>query len=208
MMAYTIAAAKRSGVFGAIYVSTDSHEYAQIARDYGAESIMRPVQIAGDLDPDFLWVEHALSVVALPHAFAILRPTSPLRQPETIQRAWKQFDGAGFDSLRAVEPCKQHPNKMWVARKDGSIWPYVPHSVTNDQPSHSVPYQLLPRVFAQNASLEIAWSRVVTKDRNISGAKVMPFWTEGWEGLDINGDADFLLLETLLDRGLAKLPEV
>ena len=208
LMAYSIAAARTSGVFDAIYVSTDSHEYAQIARDYGAETIMRPSEFAHDLSPDFYWIQHALSVIdPAPFGFATLRPTSPLRQPETIQRAWAQFENAGFDSLRACELCKQHPDKMWVQAKSG-LRPYVPHSMTEGQPSHSVPYQLLPRVYAQNASLEIAWSRVITRDRNISGSKVMPFFTEGWEGFDINRPEDFLMLETLLDNGLATLPEV
>ena len=209
LLAYSIASAKASGVFDAIYVSTDSHEYAQIARDYGAETIIRPAEYAHDLSPDFYWVKHALaSLEPVPLAFAILRPTSPLRQADTIRRAWAQFDGAGFDSLRAVEPCKQHPDKMWVVAKGDGLRAYVPHSMTEGQPSHSVPYQLLPRVYAQNASLEIAWSRVITKHGNISGSKVMPFFTAGWEGFDINGETDFLLLETLLERGLASLPEV
>lgn len=209
LMAYSIAAARSSGVFdGGVFVSTDSHEYAQIARDYGAETIMRPAEFAHDLSPDFYWIQHALSMLPVsPLAFATLRPTSPLRQPETIRRAWAQFEGAGFDSLRACELCKQHPNKMWVQGKD-ALCPYVPLSVTNGQPSHSVPYQLLPRVYAQNASLEIAWSRVITKHRNISGSRVMPFFTEGYEGFDLNTETDFLLLETLLDRGLATLPGV
>ena len=221
LMAYSIAAALQSGVFDAVYVSTDSLEYAQIARDYGAETIMRPAEFAHDLSPDYYWIRHALSVIEpKPLAFATLRPTSPLRQPETIRRAWAQFENAGFDSLRACELCKQHPDKMWVVKK-GVALPLMAvagdgirtdHSLLEiqgiGQPSHSVPYQLLPRVYAQNASLEIAWSRVIERDRNISGSRVMPFFTEGYEGFDLNTETDFLLLETLLDRGLATLPEV
>ena len=218
LLAYSIAAARNSGVFDAVYVSTDSHEYAQIARDYGAETIMRPAEFAHDLSPDFYWIQHALSVIEpSPLGFATLRPTSPLRQPETIRRAWAQFENAGYDSLRACELCKQHPSKMWVQNwvTKGAIRPFfeniefgAEYSEVGGQPSHSVPYQLLPRVYAQNASLEIAWSRVITRDRNISGSKVMPFFTEGWEGFDINRPEDFLMLETLLDNGLATLPEV
>jgi CMP-N-acetylneuraminic acid synthetase len=50
MLAYTIAAAIESGVFGAVIVSTDSEEIAAIARHYGAEvPFLRPAEFAGDV---------------------------------------------------------------------------------------------------------------------------------------------------------------
>ena len=123
LIAYTIAAALESGVFDAVVVSTDSDDYADIARYYGAEvPFLRPETLAGSLSPDIEWVEHALlTLEGLGRsfdAFSILRPTSPFRQAETIQRAWQQFsEESGVDSLRAVESCKQHPGKMWVVQQ-------------------------------------------------------------------------------------------
>jgi N-acylneuraminate cytidylyltransferase len=49
VMAYTIAAALESDVFSDIIISTDSEQYAEIARHYGAEvPFLRPAEIAGD----------------------------------------------------------------------------------------------------------------------------------------------------------------
>ncbi len=46
LIAYTICAARESGVFGAVVVSTDSEEYAKIARYYGAEvPFLRPAEL-------------------------------------------------------------------------------------------------------------------------------------------------------------------
>ena len=122
LIAYSISAALQSGVFAAVIVSTDSERYAEVARTYGAEvPFMRPAEYSGDTSPDIEWVEYTLRRLAAEgrryDCFSILRPTSPFRLPETIQRAWAEFCAeTGVDSLRAVEKCSQHPAKMWVVR--------------------------------------------------------------------------------------------
>jgi CMP-N,N'-diacetyllegionaminic acid synthase len=212
VMAYTIRAAIDSGVFGAVMVSTDSEKYADIARKYGAEvPFLRPAEISVDLSPDIEWVWHALNELRSRgrafDCFSILRPTSPFRMPETIRRAWNCFLAEqGVDSLRGVEKCHEHPGKMWVVRGSRML-PLLPIGPA-DQPWHSTPYQALPEVYVQNASLEIAWTRVVFEGRTIAGEVVMPFFTEGHEGFDVNHPYDWSYAEELLRTGQARLPEI
>jgi N-acylneuraminate cytidylyltransferase len=212
VLAYTIAAARESGVFAAVVVSTDSEDYAAIARHYGAEvPFTRPPEIAGDLSPDIEWVDYTLRKLRDQgrgyDCFSILRPTSPFRQADTIRRAWEQFVAeAGIDSLRAVEKCRQHPGKMWVVRQN-RMTPLLP--LTPAQlPWHSSQYQALPEVFVQNASLEIAWSRLVFDERSISGTVLAPFFTEGYEGFDLNHPSDWRLANELIENGSVQLPHV
>lgn len=212
LLAYTLNAARDSGVFDSIVVSTDSEEVANVARHYGGEvPFMRPSSLAGDLSPDIEWVKFTLETLQRADrtydAFALLRPTSPFRSKETILRAVALFQGnPSADSLRAVELCSQHPGKMWVVSGDrmrpllenGPILP----------PWHSSPYQSLPRVYVQNASLEIAWTRVPLEGGTIAGENIVPFVTEGLEGFDINQMDDWWLAEEYLRRGQAILPPV
>lgn len=212
LIAYTIAAAVDSGVFGAVVVSTDSDLVAETAKHYGAEvPFMRPRELAGDTSPDIDFVEYTLN--GLRHqernfdCFSILRPTSPFRKAGTIQRAWRQFVAdPGADSLRAVEKVRQHPAKMWAVRGN-RLLPLIPFGPA-EQPWHSSQYPSLPEMFVQNASLEIAWSRVVFDGRTIAGDTLMPFFTEGDEGVDVNDRYDWLLAEHMLSEGDAILPEV
>lgn len=210
-MAYSIAAARDSGVFDAVMVSTDSARYAAIARHYGAEvPALRPGEIATATSPDIDWVRHTLHQLADSgerfDAFSILRPTSPFRLPDTIRRAWSAFEAEhGVDSLRAVEKVSQHPGKMWVLRGK-RMTPLMPLSPA-EQPWHSTQMAALPEVYVQNASLEIAWSRVV-EGGTIAGEVVMPFLTTGTEGLDVNTEYDFWYCEQLAERGEAELPAV
>jgi N-acylneuraminate cytidylyltransferase len=212
LIAYTIAAARQSGVFARIIVSTDSDEYASVAQRYGAEvPFLRPVEIAGETSPDIEWIEHVLARLdesgETYDCFSILRPTSPFRLPQTIQRAWAAFRAAsGADSLRAVQKCTEHPGKMWVIRGDRMV-PLLPLAPPGT-PWHSSQYAALPEVYVQNASLEIAWTRVVRDTRTIAGHSVVPFLTEGHEGFDVNRPYDWRLAEEMVRTGQASLPLV
>lgn len=212
LIAYTIAAALDSGVFTRVIVSTDSPEVADLCRHYGAETpFLRPVEYAGDKSPDIEWIRHTLRRLGneglQADAFSILRPTSPFRQPETIQRAWAKFLAVpAADSLRAVELCLQHPGKMWVL--DGELMRPLLDDGGVSPPWHSTPYQALPVVYTQNASLEIAWTRVPLEQGTIAGRRVIPFFTEKHEGFDINKPDDWALAELLHGRGEVRLPAV
>ena len=212
LIAYSIAAALQSNVFQAVLVSTDSEQYADIARHYGAEvPFLRPAEIAGDTSPDIEWVEYTLNQLRDNgqeyEYYSILRPTSPFRLPDTIQRAWQEFKvEEGVDSLRAVEKCQQHPGKMWVVRGN-RMMPLLPMGPAG-QPWHSSQYPSLPEVFVQNASLEIARTRVVFEEKTIAGNVLMPFFTNNYEGFDVNSDYDWSLAEHLVKTGEAKLPSI
>jgi N-acylneuraminate cytidylyltransferase len=212
LIAYTISSALQSQVFSAVIVSTDSQLYGDIAGHYGAEvPHLRPSELAGDLSPDIEWVQYTLRGLQENgrdyDCFSILRPTSPFRLPETIKRAWQAFlAGEGTDSLRAVEKCKQHPGKMWVVRGNRMV-PLLPFTPPQ-QPWHSSQYQSLPEVYVQNASLEIAWSKVVFESRTIAGDVLMPFFTKDYEGFDVNSAYDWGLAEHLVDSGQARLPSI
>jgi CMP-N-acetylneuraminic acid synthetase len=214
MLAYTIAPAIESGVFSSVIVSTDSEEIAAIARHYGADvPFLRPSVFASDTSPDIEWLVYTLS--EFEHggrgrtwdAFSLLRPTSPFRTADTIRRAWDMFSAQhGIDSLRAVEKCTQHPGKMWIVRGE-RMFPLLPFGPA-EQPWHSTPYQALPTVYVQNASLEIAWTRVVFERRTIAGDVLVPFITEGHEGFDINDPYDWMIAEKLVAEGVVRLAPV
>jgi N-acylneuraminate cytidylyltransferase len=213
LIAYSICAALQSGVFADVMVSTDSEVYARIARGYGAEvPFMRPAELSGDTSPDIEWVEYTLKRLSEEagrryDCFSILRPTSPFRLPETIRRAWAEFGAeTGVDSLRAVEKCSQHPGKMWVVR-GRRMTPLLPFGPA-EQPWHSSQYPSLPLVHVQNASLEIAWSRVVFETRTIAGNVLMPFLTHDAEGFDVNQPYDWELAEHMVANGTARLPTI
>jgi len=212
LMAYTIKAAIDSGIFDAVICVTDSQYYANIAEYYGAEAKwLRPSKISGDFSPDIEWVQWVFNKLNNEKrkfdVFSILRPTSPFRLSTTIQRAWSVFQkSTKIDSLRAVEKCSQHPGKMWTLQED-IIIPVMPNFIQGT-PWHSSQYASLPEIFVQNGSLEIAWTSVVSNQNSISGSNITPFFTEDFEGFDINKEEDWLLAEQYVENNFAKLQNI
>jgi len=208
LIAYSIAAARESGLFDLVYVSTDSEETAEVARRYGAEvPELRPAELAGSTSPDIEWIRHTVKLLGERgrefDLFSILRPTSPFRGAGTIRRAWEELlaHGAG-DSIRAVELCRQHPGKMWTLEGE-EMRPLLPQPA--GVPLHSRQYQSLPEVYVQNSSLEIAWTRVVTEHDSIAGERLVPFFTAGAEGFTIDYPEDWSEAERLVASGEAVL---
>ena len=212
LLAYSIAAAQDSGLFSGVYVSTEDAEIAEVARHYGADVIDRPPSLALDTSPDIEWLDHAIAAIGKPAMlrWALLRPTSPFRTAATIRRAWREFvrnDCA--DSLRAVEPVMQHPGKMWT--QDGlgmPIKPLLDKRHADGTPWHSSPTQVLPCYFVQNASLEMGWGANVWNYHTLHGRKLAPFFTEGYEGFDVNHARDIREADYIITSGEATLPPV
>ena len=213
LIAYSIAAARESGLFDAVVVSTDSEEIAAVARRYGAEvPALRPPELATATSPDIEWIRHMLGVLSEEgrtfEIFSLLRPTSPFRGAATIRRAWDQFVALDppADSIRAVELCRQHPGKMWVI--EGELMrPLLPQP-PDPPPLHSRQYKSLPPVYVQNSSLEIAWTRAVTEQGSISGERVAPFLTSEAEGFSIDYEGDWAQADRMLGAGEATLPAI
>ena len=76
------------------------------------------------------------------------------------------------------------------------------HAVALDQ------YAALPEIYVQNASLEIAWSRVVLDGGFNRGNVIAPFLTHSSEGVDVNAEADWWYAEYLVENEKAGLPNI
>lgn len=212
MMAYSIRTAIESELFDSVICVTDSAIYADVARHYGAEvPLLRPAKISDDKSSDIEWVLWILGLLREQdreyEIFSILRPTSPFRQSDTIRNALNIFKKhPTADSIRAVQKCRQHPGKMWVMRSE-KLLPLLPY-VIGSTPWHSCQNSALPEIYVQDASLEIAWTRVPLECGSIAGEIIIPFFCPDREGFDINILEDWFLAEHFIKNGQATLPEI
>mgnify|MGYP003121309150 FL=1 len=119
LIAYTIEAAKDSGVFNHLVVSTDSEEIARISREYGAETpFVRPSELA----QDHVWSRDALKhavlaceeIYGVRYDYVIEMPcVSPLRRAEHIKEAYQKLTSTGADSVTSVtQMADKHPVRM------------------------------------------------------------------------------------------------
>ena len=93
LIAFSIAAAKLSRGVSRVIVSTDSEEYAEISRQFGADvPFIRPSDISGDNASDIDFMVHAMNWFdenepLTPEYWIHLRPTTPLRDQKHITEA-------------------------------------------------------------------------------------------------------------------------
>ena len=90
MLAHSIKTARDLRDVDHIYVSIDCAEIASIARQYGAEVIQRPPELASDTASEWLAWQHAIQFIFDQgnsfDRFLSLPATSPMRIPEDVQR--------------------------------------------------------------------------------------------------------------------------
>lgn len=96
MIAWSIEAAKASGLFDRIIVSTDDTEIAEVARAHGAEvPFMRPAELSDDHAGTTEVIAHAaqwaLDQGLEVEAVCCIYATAPFVQVDDLQRAWVAF---------------------------------------------------------------------------------------------------------------------
>jgi len=207
---YAIKSAIRSKLFDKVIVSTDSKRYKLIAEKYGASvPFLRPNKFSKSTSVDFDWINYTINKLKETgfhyDIFFILRPTNPFRTHKTILRAWKEFKEqiSKTECLRAVEECKQHPYKMWVKKKF-FIKPLI-KKLKFKKPFYNMQMKSLPKIYVQNASLEISKISNLKKYKTITGKKIMPFFTKDYEGFDINYQFDLFYANYLLKNKIVKI---
>lgn len=105
----SIQAASGARLVGAVYVSTDDEEIAIVAANFGAQVIMRPVEISGDTASSESALVHALHTLKAsdihPEIIVFLQCTSPLTTPEAIDTVVRalQENPACSTAFSAVE---------------------------------------------------------------------------------------------------------
>lgn len=99
LLAYSIQQAKNTPCIDEVYVSTDDKAIADVARQYGALVIDRPLDISGDEATSESALLHALDVIGDPDLVVFLQATSPIRMPDDIYLAIDRFYEQRCDSL-------------------------------------------------------------------------------------------------------------
>ncbi len=220
LMAYTIAVALDSGIFDKVYVVSDSREYLNIAWQYGALCIGEDGQKDWTKSRDYDWMKAAADAGYLKPAdyWMILRPTSPFKTVNTTKRARMIFNNTPEPinswlhfSLRAIKSSPAHPFKSWTLKRINQIYkfeilPFVPQSY-HGSPRFENQTQNLGVVWIQSATLEMGRASIL-ETGTLSGDRIIPYFCQDHEGIDINTEEDWLYCEFLIEKGLAKLPEV
>jgi CMP-N-acetylneuraminic acid synthetase len=82
---------------------------------------------------------------------------------------------------------------MWRVDDKGEATTYL-----DQGGSYNGPTQDLEKVYVQSSALEIVRAAAVIAHKSISGDRVLALELPGYEGLDLNSDLDWKVIESLL----------
>lgn len=192
MLAYSIEHAKESRYINRVIVSTDSEQYADIAKEYGAEvPFLRPAEYATDTALDYDVFHHCLSYLKEKEGYEAdivvqLRPTYPIRDVKDIDCMIEMLmKNQTADSVRSIAPAKEIPYKMWRKAEDGKITPLM-----EEIPEcYNMPRQELPKVYYQNACIDVFRGNVVLEQHSMSGSNILGY--EMSHNYDIDTEEEF-----------------
>lgn len=206
LIAYSIAAGLQARRVGRVIVSTDDAEIAEIARKYGAETpFLRPAEYAQDNTPDLPVFVHALEWLAQeqnyrPDIVVQLRPTSPVRPPDCVDRAVELLlTHPEADSVRGVVPSSQNPHKMWRIDASGRMIPLLP--VEGIPEPYNAPRQMLPPTYWQTGHVDAIRVETILRKGSMSGEVIFPLLIDPRYTVDIDTPTDWARAEWLVSQG-------
>ncbi len=199
LIAHSIEQAKASKLFDVIAVSSDSDLILEIAKEWGADYLIkRPDELATDQAAKLPVIRHCAAEVE--HQMGVsfdvivdLDATSPLRSAEDIQNAVKVLEEAGAGNLITGMPARRSPYFNLVELNANDVV-----ELSKPLKTAIVRRQDAPKCYDMNASIYV-WKRDVL----FNGDKLFNQDTKLYvmpeeRSIDIDSELDFRFVEYLM----------
>jgi CMP-N-acetylneuraminic acid synthetase len=173
LIAWSIESARQSRLLDRVIVSTEDEEIAAVSREYGAEVLKRPVELATDEASTLSVLQHVLDNVDAENV-VLLQPTSPVRDRDLIDRCIHRFQETDVDNLGTGFVCKFQEYGSYNARR-----------------------QDLDGFFYDDGNVYVIKSAIL-KSGTRYGKKVDLFCLSREQNVEIDDDFDFWLAEQIL----------
>lgn len=195
LMAYSIEAALKTELFSRVIVSTDSERYADIARRYGAEVMMREQELASDTATTYMVVENILGKLGAVDYFVLLQSTSPLRNEMHIREAIYLFEKNAdrFDFLASVKEAEHAAVLVKPIEEDLSL-KHFDSDFSNYRRQGFKDY-------SPNGAIFIAKPDAYLKQKHFFGARSIGYIMDKYSSADIDDQIDYELAKVLMTRG-------
>ncbi len=191
LIAWTIEAARRSGLIDRLVLSSDDAEIIRIARAWGCEApFVRPPELARDETPGIAPAQHCVRAIPGYDYLVVLQPTSPFRTAADIDGAITRCVRARVRALVSVSEAAQHPSWMFSLDPSDHLKPLLAET----PPARR---QDLSGVFALNGAIYIARCDWLAEATTLIGSDTLAYVMDRKRGLDIDTALDFAVAEVL-----------
>ena len=197
LIAHSIEQAYAVKGIDAVYVSTDSSEIAEVARQYGARvPFLRPAELATSNAAKVPVIQHLCQWVEENEdsfdRIVDLDPTSPLRTVDDIETCLSLLDAETDAVITAFESEKNPYFNMIERKADGNI------GLVCQPQGAVVARQQAPHVYSMNASIYV-WHRH-TLTMGLWNGKLKLHVMPRERSIDIDSPLDFKIVEMLMKQ--------
>lgn len=198
LIAWTIELANTIEEIDKVIVSTDDKEIANVAKEYGADVIKRPKELATDDALVIQAIQHTIDELEnqsdVYDYLILLEATCPLRNALDIKDCINLTKNDVYDSIATFKEADLNPTRAW--------------KIENHEPKTFIegaipwlPRQKLPSAYQLNGAVYISKVKNIKHSKreiltgNI-GAVIMP----KQRSIDIDDQVDFLLAEMVMQK--------
>jgi len=191
LIVYSIEKSLSSKYIDRTIVSTDNKEIAKTAKEYGAEVIMRPRELAKDTSATESAMIHVVKELEKegyrPDYVILLQPTSPLRKTDIIDEGVKLALKSNVDSVLSVCEIQHYYLSGHFEGEDYKL------EYTKRPFSHE-----MPKKYRENGALFITKKDFLIKNKNRIGGKIKAVVMNEVDSIDIDEMSDFKLVEKIV----------
>ncbi|ANQ15881.1 cytidylyltransferase domain-containing protein [Vibrio natriegens] len=193
LIGWTIKAAIDCPYIDRVFVSTDDDEIAEVSRQFGAEIIARPDELASDTASSIDVIAHAIEWLeqrSIEHQWmTLLQPTSPLRTTQHLEEAIVLFQEKNAHFVISVFEPSHTPIKAYIERDNGCIEGLY---------SDDAPYtrrQDLPRAFQPNGAIYAFSVEEFKRNNHFPRTQVFPYIMSERDSADVDTLEDLMVVE-------------
>lgn len=200
---YSIETSISSNKISKTIVTTDSEYYKDIILSTykNVDVIMRPEYLSNDTAKDIHYILHVIYNISIDikDIIVLLRPTTPIRDVNEVNKAIEKFTLNEYDSLRSIHKINEPPEKMVKLKDNFELEPYMGNSIA----SANLPRQNFDDCYLPNGYVDILSVKNIINTHSVYGERVFGFKTE--KVIEIDSEEDFKLLELMYENSNGSL---
>ena len=194
LIVWTIEQLQQASGIDSIWVSSDSEEILSVSQACGVEIIHRPTDISTDVaTSESAWlhaVEYIENKVGCIDIVVAPQVTSPLREPEDIERGLRDFRDQNCDSMFSCSVVEDL--FFWERTPDGIL-----NSINYDYKNRKR-RQNISKQYIENGSFYLFKPEILRKYNNRLGSKIGMTKMEFWKMFQIDEPSDIKLCQVIM----------
>ncbi len=192
ILAYSIEAARESGLFDTVMVSTEDREIAGIARQYGAEvPFYRSERTAGDFATTNDVLLEVLEEYGKRGAHydlgCCIYPTAPFVTADKLKCAMERLEGSDADTLIPVVNFSYPPQRAMIVKEGRLVFEYPQYLDSRSQ-------DLEPH-YHDVGQFYLFYTEAFRKNKKLMVGNILPYVVSEMEVQDIDNQTDWEIAE-------------